>query len=77
MVVVVLTLVTAKVTVGVTNALTNYWIVELKDVEFLMYLFNVTFKYISAISWLSVLLLEEKGGHGENHRSKSLTNFII
>ena len=35
--------------------------------------FNVTFNNISAISWLSVLLVET-GVPGENH--KSLTNFI-
>ena len=31
--------------------------------------FNATFSNISAISWRSVLLVEETGGHGENHRS--------
>jgi hypothetical protein len=30
--------------------------------------FNVTFNNISAISWRSVLLVEETGGPGENHR---------
>ena len=30
--------------------------------------FNVTFKDISAISWWAVLLMEETGVHGENHR---------
>ena len=30
--------------------------------------FNATFKNISAISWRSVLLGEETGGPGENHR---------
>ena len=30
--------------------------------------FNATFKYISAISWRSVLLVEETGVPGENHR---------
>jgi hypothetical protein len=30
--------------------------------------FNATFNYISAISWLSVLLVEEAGVTGENHR---------
>jgi hypothetical protein len=28
--------------------------------------FNVTFNNISAISWRSVLLVEETGGHGDN-----------
>jgi hypothetical protein len=33
---------------------------------------------ISAISWLSVLFMEEIGVHGENHRpvAESLTNII-
>ena len=30
--------------------------------------FNATFNIISVISWRSVLLVEETGGHGENHR---------
>jgi hypothetical protein len=30
--------------------------------------FNATFNNISAISWRSVLLVEETGGSGENHR---------
>ena len=30
--------------------------------------FNATFNIISAISWQSVLLVEEKGVPGENHR---------
>ena len=30
--------------------------------------FNATFNNISDISWLSVLFVEETGGHGENHR---------
>jgi hypothetical protein len=29
---------------------------------------NATFNNISVISWRSVLLVEETGGHGENHR---------
>jgi hypothetical protein len=37
--------------------------------------FNTTFNNISAISWWSVLLVEETGVSGENHH-KSLTNFI-
>jgi hypothetical protein len=31
-------------------------------------LFNATFNNISVISWLSVLLVEENGEPGENHR---------
>ena len=34
---------------------------------------NATFNNISVISWQSILLVEETGGPGENHR-KSLTN---
>jgi len=30
--------------------------------------FNATFNNISAISWWSVLSVEETGGPGENHR---------
>jgi hypothetical protein len=30
--------------------------------------FNATFNNISVISWHSVLLVEETGGPGENHR---------
>jgi hypothetical protein len=30
--------------------------------------FNATFNNISVISWWSVLLVEETGGPGENHR---------
>jgi hypothetical protein len=33
--------------------------------------FNATFNNISVISWRSVLLLELKGTHGENHRPAS------
>jgi hypothetical protein len=31
--------------------------------------FNATFNNISVLSWRSVLLVEETGGPGENHRS--------
>jgi len=31
-------------------------------------MFNATFNNISVISWLSVLLVEETGVPGENHR---------
>ena len=37
------------------------------QIDWLM-VFNTTFNNISAISWLSVLLVEETGGSGENHR---------
>jgi hypothetical protein len=30
--------------------------------------FNATFNNISVIAWRSVLLVEESGGHGENHQ---------
>ena len=41
--------------------------------------FNATFNNISVISWWSVLLVEETGVPGENHRPtccKSLTNIL-
>jgi hypothetical protein len=31
-------------------------------------MFNATFKYISVISWWSVLLVKETGVPGENHQ---------
>ena len=46
----------------------NGWLIGLM-------LFNATLNNISVISWRSVLLVEETGGPGENHR-KSMTNFI-
>jgi hypothetical protein len=39
---------------------------QAKGVRFMV--FNVTFSNISAISWQSVLLVEETGVPGENHR---------
>ena len=30
--------------------------------------FNATFNHISVLSWQSILLVEETGGPGENHR---------
>ena len=40
--------------------------------------FNATLSNISAISWRSVLLVEETGEPGETHRpvASKLTNFI-
>ena len=35
---------------------------------FAFMVFNATFNNISDISWLSVLLVEETGGPGENHQ---------
>jgi hypothetical protein len=37
---------------------------------FVFFVLNATFNNISSISWRSVLLLEETGGSGENHRTK-------
>ena len=34
--------------------------------------FNATFNNISVILWRSVLLVEETGGPGENHRSVAI-----
>jgi hypothetical protein len=42
-------------------------------------MFHATFSNISAISWRPVLVVEEAGVPGENHRpwaSKQLVNFI-
>jgi hypothetical protein len=39
--------------------------------------FNVTFNNISVISWWSVLLMEETGGHGENHRPDKLYHIML
>jgi hypothetical protein len=36
--------------------------------------FNATFNNISAISWQSVLLVEETGGPGENHQPITVTD---
>jgi len=36
--------------------------------------FNITFKNISVISWRSVLLVEETGLPGENHRPVEVTD---
>ena len=36
--------------------------------------FNATFNNISAIMWRSVLLVEETGVPGENHRPVQVTN---
>jgi hypothetical protein len=39
--------------------------------------FNVTFNNISAISWQSVLLVEETGGPGENHLKVALNTITL
>jgi hypothetical protein len=39
-----------------------------KSEEARVIVFNTTFNNISVISWRSVLLVEETGGPGENHR---------
>jgi hypothetical protein len=40
--------------------------------------FNTAFNNISAISWQSVLLAEETGVHGENHRPVlPITKFVL
>jgi hypothetical protein len=45
------------------------WITKWPLVNFVcLMVFYVTFNNISAISWRSVLLVEETGGPGENHR---------
>jgi len=42
--------------------------IKLMCVCFYFMVFSATFSTISAISWRSVLLVEETGGPGENHR---------
>ena len=39
--------------------------------------FNATYNNISVISWRSVLLVEETGVHGENHRSAKLYHIML
>jgi hypothetical protein len=39
--------------------------------------FNATFNNISVISWWSVLLVEETGVHGENHRPATSHSQIL
>jgi hypothetical protein len=39
--------------------------------------FNATFNNISVISWRSVLLVEETGGPGENHRPVVIREFGV
>jgi hypothetical protein len=54
------------------NALINSWLAEI--ISLLLFVVcclvvrNATFNNISAISWRSVLFVEETGGPGENHR---------
>jgi hypothetical protein len=54
------------------NALINSWLTEI--ISLLLFVVcclvvrNATFNNISAISWRSVLFVEETGGPGENHR---------
>jgi len=39
--------------------------------------FNVTFNNISVISWQSVLLVEENGVSGENHRPDKFYHIML
>jgi hypothetical protein len=41
----------------------------LNEFEFEFLVFNATFNNIAAISWRPVLVVEEAGVPGENHRS--------
>jgi hypothetical protein len=51
------------------------WHVSILSILFVcLMVFNVTFNNISAISWQSVLLVEEIGGPRENHYSISIRN---
>jgi len=40
----------------------------MKEIYVWFMVFNTTFNNISVISWWSVLLVEETGGHGKTHR---------
>jgi hypothetical protein len=42
--------------------------VKIKSLFVCLMVLNATFNNISVISWQSVLLVEETGGPGENHR---------
>jgi len=44
------------------------------NVSVCLFVFNATFNNILVISWRSVLLGEETGGHGQNHRSVVIGN---
>ena len=52
------------------------WIIPVFCVGYGVMLFNATFNNISAISWQSVLLVEETGVHGENHRQTVSHNAV-
>jgi hypothetical protein len=41
---------------------------NIRRVRIMAMVFNATFNNISVISWWSVLLVEETGASGENHR---------
>jgi hypothetical protein len=41
---------------------------HLKQLDLIFLVFNATFSNISAISWRPVLVVEEAGVTGENHR---------
>ena len=47
---------------------------HLSSSKFRAMVFNVTFNNISVISWQSVLLVEETGVPGENHRLSQVTD---
>jgi hypothetical protein len=57
------------------NKLMNYFqvvtcknVFKMAAIQFWFMVFNATFNNISVISWRSVLLVEETGIQGENHR---------
>ena len=51
----------------ITNITIAYYI-HVLSIKVRAMVFNATFNNISTISWWSVLLMEETGGPGENHR---------
>jgi hypothetical protein len=48
--------------------LTRYVTQQVMEQRGLVDVFNATFNHISVLSWQSILLVEETGGPGENHR---------
>jgi hypothetical protein len=51
----------------ITGSIESHLLVVYEGVSVRVMVFNATFHNISAISWRSVLLVEETGVPGENH----------
>ena len=59
----------------VFNRLLFLWNHRIWEFEFEFLVFNVTFSNISAISWWQILVVEEAGVPGENHRPWGVSFF--